>query len=300
VVGLGQACVDFLGTLPFYPPEDGKAELSDLRILCGGPASSAMVTLARLGIRPAFLGCVSDDEMGKKIVENLQREKVDISCLKVTPGFTSQFAFIAITGDSGRRTIFWHRGSVPPLGREDVDLSPFPEARILHLDSLMVEASIEAAKQAKARGMGVVMDAGTLREGIRDLAVHVDVLIASETFAQPLLGPGAPLESALRALRELGPSQVVITLGPRGSVGLNDRGRYRQAAFPVRARDTTGAGDVYHGAYVYGMLQDWDMPRCMEFASAVAALKCTEVGAQAGIPNLKGVLEFINAGAAGG
>jgi len=80
---------------------------------------------------------------------------VDVSFLKITPAHTSQFAFIAISRESGNRTIFWHRGSVPPLKKEDVDLSPFVGARVLHLDGLMIEASIEAARQAKARGLKV-------------------------------------------------------------------------------------------------------------------------------------------------
>jgi len=295
VVGLGQACVDYLGTTPVYPGEDGKIELEALRAACGGPASTALVTLSRLGISTSFLGSISDDPFGMEILKNLEKENVDASRLKVTPGHTSQFAFIAITGDSGNRTIFWHRGSVPHLRPEDVNIASFPGARILHLDSLMVEAGMEAARQARALGMTVVMDAGTMRKGAKGLIGLVDMLIASETFASPLVGSDAPPETALRALRKLGPKQVVITLGPKGSMGLNDRGIMTQEAFRINAVDTTGAGDVYHGAYVYGLLQEWDMNQCMRFASATAALKCTETGAQTGIPNLETVHEFIKA-----
>lgn len=293
VVGLGQACVDYLGTLPSFPKEDGKVELKDLQMLCGGPASTALVTLSRLGVRTSFLGSISDDPAGQKILANLKEEAVDTSLLKITPGYTSQFAFIAITEGTGRRTIFWHRGSVPCLSKEDVDLVSFRRASILHVDGLMIEAAVEAAIQARELGMTVVMDAGTMREGSKDLVSLVDVLIASETFASPLLGPDETAEKALPALRELGPRDVVITLGGKGSVGINDQGFFRQRAFPVRAVDTTGAGDVYHGGYIYGLLQGWDMPRCMAFASAVAALKCRRIGAQAGIPDLHTVREFL-------
>ena len=198
----------------------------------------------------------------------------------------SQHSFIAITKETGKRTIFWTRGSVPHLGPEDVDLHAFPHARVLHVDGLMIDACLEAAKQARSLGMTVVMDAGTMREGTTELAGLVDILIASETFPASLVGPGAPHETALQALHELGPRQVVITLGARGSIGLDDGKIFPQKAFPVTAVDTTGAGDVYHGGYIYGVLQGWDMPRCMRFASATAALKCTKIGAQAGIPGL--------------
>jgi ribokinase len=293
VVGLGQACVDYLGKLPSYPLEDGKAELMGLYMRCGGPASTAIITLSRLGIPTTFLGSVSDDPFGVEIIKNLEKEKVDISSLKITPGYTSQFAFIAVTDKSGKRTVFWHRGSVPHLKPEDVDIRRFPKARILHLDGLMVEASTKAARQAKELGITVVLDAGTLREGTNELASLVDILIASETFATPLVGPGAPHESALQTLQELCPGQVVITLGTHGSVGLNDHGIVHQESFTVPAVDTTGAGDVYHGAYIYGVLQGWEMHECMHFASAAAALNCKEIGAQTSILNLNGINDIM-------
>ena len=293
VVGLGQACVDYLGNLTEYPREDGKVELMDLHIRCGGPASTALVTLSRLGISTSFLGSLSNDPFGKKILNNLKREKIDVSYLKITPGYTSQFAFITVTEESGKRTIFWHRGTVPHLGKDDVDIAQFPKAHILHTDGLMVEASIEAARQARDLGMTVVMDAGTMREGSKELIKLIDILIASETFATPLVGSNASHETALHALQDLGPRQVVITLGARGSIGLNDQSMLHQEAFRVKAVDTTGAGDVYHGGYIYGLVQGWNMSECMRFASAAAALKCAEIGAQAGIPDLEKINEFL-------
>ena len=293
VVGLGQACVDYLGRLPFFPPEDGKVELHELHTSCGGPASTSLVALARLGVASAFLGAVGDDAFGRRIVANLADVGVDTRGLRIRTGCTSQFAFIAVTGQEARRTVFWHRGSAPHLDVAEVDLGLFPAAEILHLDGLMIAASIAAARQARARGMRVVLDAGTLREGSRELLRHVDVLIASETFAAPLLGPEAPVREALEVLHALGPPEVVITLGPEGSIGLGEQGIHRQAAFTVPVKDTTGAGDVYHGGYLYGLLQNWNMPRCMRFASAVAALKCTRMGAQAGAPDLAAVESLL-------
>jgi len=226
-------------------------------------------------------------------VEKLQKEQVDTPRLKIKPGHTSQFAFIAITKETGKRTIFWYQGSIPHLRSSDVNIRCFPKARVLHLDGLMLEASIEAARQAKSIGMTVVMDGGTMREGAKELLRLVDILIASETFASPLVGLNAPPKTTLNALRELGPAKVVITLGSEGSIGLNEGEIIRQEAFPVEAVDTTGAGDVYHGGYIYGLLQGWNMARCMRFASATAALKCTKIGAQSGIPRLEAIHEIM-------
>ncbi|MGD9039114.1 MAG: PfkB family carbohydrate kinase [Desulfobacteraceae bacterium] len=293
VVGLGQACIDYLGRVPSYPEEDGKVELMDLQMQCGGPASTALVTLSRMGIKTSFLGSVSDDAFGVEIIRGLTEEKVDHTFLKTTPGYTSQFAFIAINRDDGRRTIFWTRGSVPHLKSTDVDLSPFPGARILHTDGLMVEASMEAARQAREMGLKVVMDAGTLRDGYLDLVSMVDVLIASERFGSALLGVDEPVEKALEAISKWGPKEVVITLGPKGSVGWKDGETVWKKAFPVNVTDTTGAGDVYHGAYIHGLLKGWDMTECMRFASAASALKCMEIGARKGIPTLQETLNFM-------
>jgi sulfofructose kinase len=292
VVGLGQACVDYLGRVASFPHEDQKSELLEIHQACGGPASTAMVTLARLGVATSFIGSVSDDAFGIQIVEGLNQEKVDLSHLKITPGFTSQFAFIAINKETGARTIFWHRGSVPHLTPNEVDLSIFSKARILHLDGLMIEASIAAALQARKMGMTIVMDAGSMREGSTKLVSLVDILIASESFAKPLVGIDGH-DAALKALYELGPKTVIITLGPKGSIGWDGRGIFFQNAFPIKALDTTGAGDVYHGAYIYGMLQKWSIPQCMRFASATAALNCRAIGARKGIPGLKEVKEFM-------
>jgi sulfofructose kinase len=292
VIGLGQACLDYLGSINIYPEENSKLELIDLQMQCGGPASTALVTLSRLGIRTSFVGSISNDSRGIEIVKGLKKENVDFTFLKITPGYTSQFAFIAIT-KGGNRTIFWHKGSVPHLKPGDINLSPFSHAKIIHLDSLMIDAAKEAARQAKHMGLTIVMDAGTMREGFRELASMVDTLIASESFAEPLVGNIITPEKALRALHDLGPKEVIITLGSKGSIGLSGKTTIFQKAFPVNSVDTTGAGDVYHGAYIYGLLMGWNMQNCMRFASAASAIKCRSIGARKGIPRLEEIREFM-------
>lgn len=293
VVGIGQACVDILGKVPRFPEENTKSELLEVRRQCGGPASTAMVTLARLGVPAAFVGSVGDDASGRTIAATLDAEGVDGSGLRITPERTSQFAFISVSRGTGYRTVFWHRGTAPPLTAGDVDLSRFPHARMIHLDGLMIEASLAAARQARERGMRVVMDAGTLREGSLDLLPLVDELIASEGFARSLGGnPEAP-ETAVRVLQAHCPGRVVVTLGERGSIGHDGRGFVRQEAFDVAVLDTTGAGDVFHGAYMFGLLEGWTMDRCMQCAAAAAALNCMHLGAQEGIPDRPTLERFL-------
>jgi len=286
VIGLGQACVDYRGIVPSYPGEDSKMELEGLFSTVGGPAAVAMMALSRLGVRTAFIGSIGDDPFGKTIKETLLREKVFAADVKETRGAASQFAFIAVTRGIAARTIFWTRGTAPHLKASEVDLRPYRGARVLHVDGLMTEAAAEAARQAKETGMHVVMDAGSFRSGIAGLVAMVDTLIASETFAAPIVSPGTGLEEQLYALRALGPGDVVITLGARGCIGLTNGVVYRQGPFKVKALDTTGAGDVYHGAYIYGILKGWDMPSSMRFASAAAALKCSRLAPDETLPRL--------------
>lgn len=292
VIGLGQASFDFLGHLSRYPQEDQKSQLNELVTGCGGPAATAMVTLSRLGVPTSFIGTVGDDRFGLEIIRFLETQKVDVSFLRSIPGCTSQLAFIAVAS-VGSRTIFWHPGSASPPEPSEIDLSPFTCARVLHLDGLKIEASIAAAQQAKSMGMTVVLDAGTFRERTSHLLPLVDILIASERFAEPLVGNASESE-ALKALAAFGSAQVVITQGARGSVGYDGSEIIYQQAFNVNAVDTTGAGDVYHGAYIYRFLEGADIAGCMEFASAAAAYKCTVSGNLKGVPHLDQVLGIMN------
>ena len=155
---------------------------------------------------------------------------------------------------------------------------------MLHVDGIQMEAQIAAARRAREVGVEVVYDAGSRRDGMEELIGLTDVLIASEGFAAQV-GGGEPVES-LEALRSLGPATVVITVGAEGSVGMEQGRIHSLPAVPVEVVDTTGAGDVYHGAFIYGMLQGWDLQLRMSFANAAAGLKCRSLGGRAGIPSL--------------
>ena len=296
VIGLGQACFDCLGRMPYFPDEDSKIELTDLHMQCGGPVASALTVLSRFGISTSFIGSISDDYFGSEILGSLKDESIDTTFLKVTPGFTSQFAFISINNTNGNRTIFWKRSSAPFLSAEEIDLTLFSNAEYLHLDGLMTDASIEAAKQAKKSGIKVVIDAGTLREGLLDLIPLSDVLITSEKFAEAILNTyNYTPELALEKLKELSDADnIIITRGIKGSIGLSRDTINEQPAYKINAVDTTGAGDVYHGAYIYGLLMGWDMPHCMHFASAVSAIKCENVGVKNAIPGLDEIKKFMD------
>ncbi len=292
VVGFGQCSLDILGQVGVYPELDQKSELNSLLVQGGGPVATALVTLARLGVQVAIVGAVGDDEFGRQIRAGLLLENVDCSHLAKISGATSQVAFIAVD-DDGHRNIFWHRGTAQHVAPQELRALFSDSVRILHLDGLHLEPAIAAAELARSQKVVTVLDAGTLRPEMEKLLPLVDHLVVSENFARQLINRDEP-EAALQRLAEYGAEAVTITLGCSGSLSMNSEGQiYRQPAFPVDAVDTTGCGDVFHGGYLYGLLQAWPLPQTVRFASACAALKTRALGGRTAIPTLSEIEDFL-------
>ena len=188
----------------------------------------------------------------RQIARFLQDEGVDISGLVERPGHRSQFAFIA-SEPGGRRTIFWQRPTGEALKPAEIRWSILRASRVLHTDGLFIEASLAAASEARRSGVIVVVDAGTLRDGMLELARLSDCFVSSESFARSLVGGDDPLE-ACRRIVELGPGIAGVTLGARGYVARFDGRSIVKPAYAVEAVDTTGCGDVFHAGLAYGIL----------------------------------------------
>ena len=286
VVSAGHCTVDHIGVVGRYPALDRKEELEAFSVQGGGPAATAAVTLATLGVETAFVGKVSDDDFGRFARTSLEAAGVDCSALVIQPGRVSPLSFVAVERESGKRTVFWTRGDVARLEPQEVDLGVLDGARVLLVDGHQPEAQLRLALEARKRGLEVVVDAGARHDGLEALVKVATTVIASERFAAELAG--AP-DRAVQAILDLGPRAVVITLGEDGSVGREGSRSEVVAPYPVEVVDTTGAGDVFHGAYVYAWLAGWELRRRMEFASAAAALKCRQLGGRAGIPSLSDI-----------
>ncbi len=287
VVGIGHCAVDYLGIVERYPDMDSKVELSEFSMQGGGPVATAMVTLATLGSDVSFIGKISNDDFGMFIRHGLREAGVDTGSLVIEPDLVSPISFIAVERATAKRTVFWTRGNVPELAADEIDYSLIDGAKVLHVDGIQMEAQIAAAQYARQKGVHVVYDAGSPRERMNDLMAVTDTLIASERFAAEM-GSGALAES-LKRLSAMGPETVVITIGEDGSVGMEHDETYIVPPLEVKAIDTTGAGDVYHGAYIFGFLNGFGLRERMRFASAAAALKCRSLGGRAGIPSLEEV-----------
>ncbi len=284
VFGLGQCCLDYIGRIQAYPPADAKVEMSDLVIQGGGPVATALVALSRWGIPGTFAGVIGDDPLGEKIKASLDEEGIDISGLRVRKGFESQFAFIAAQPGLGTRTVFWRRPTGPPLQPEEIDYRVLRESKVLHTDGLSLEASLAAAREARKSGVQVVVDSGTLREGLLELARLSDAFIVSETFAAALARD--PVD-ACRKLGELGPRVVAVTMGSKGYVASAEGKIWQKPAYPVEAVDTTGCGDIFHAGFIYGLICGWRAERSFDLAAWSAAMASRKMGGRSGIPSLK-------------
>jgi ribokinase len=292
VTGIGQCSLDYLALIDAYPPVDTKKEVIEWHEQGGGPVATALVALSRLGISGRFFGVIGDDDAGEKIRQSLIDESIDVSGLVQREKASSQVAFIAIEKGTATRTIFWKRPTGEPLTKKELGEDFLAGSDFLLLDGLMAEASLHAAEKAKARGIPVMLDAGHLRPGMIEIARRSDYVVVSEEFSKDL-GCDLTVDSLARERRNLKIRVLTITMGEEGSITASDNNCFHVPAFRVKAIDTTGAGDVFHGGYIYGLLQRWDLRETVVFASALAALKCTEIGGRAGIPGLEEVKRFL-------
>jgi sulfofructose kinase len=270
--------------VPKFPRPNTKTHMHEVRVEPGGQVATALATCARLGLRARYIGSVGSDNWGKAQLASLRDEKLELLVREVE-GAASQVAVILLEEGVGERTILWRRDPKLQFPVEALQREMITNARVLHIDGCDSEAALQAARWAREAGLPVVIDIDEVYgESTHELLRLVDYLIAGSDFAED------PAELAAR----YGCKVVGITRGAEGAVFL-DRGRLIESrAFKVPVADTTGAGDVFHGGFIYGLLQNWSLEDVIRFAHAVAAMKCMHVGARRGIPTLQQVREFLN------
>lgn len=281
VFGIGQCSLDYIGRIPAYPPPDVKCEFSNLVVQGGGPVATALVALKRWGLDGYMAGVAGDDDFGKNILALLAGEGIDSGGIQIRKSQFSQFAFIVSEPSTARRTIFWQRPTGQPLQPEELNISLLLQSRALHIDGLFPEASLFACRKAKAAGIPVIVDAGTLRDGMLDLAKCSDCFVTSETFSNAL---AETPEETCRILAGMGIRFTGVTLGAKGYVALVDGCFIEKEAYPVKAVDTTGCGDVFHAGLTYGIVRGWDAEKALDLGAWAAAQVCTKMGGRSGIP----------------
>ena len=288
ILGVGHCCQDFICTVEAYPPEDGSTHILSIDDSQGGGAvATALCAASRLGASCRVMANLGDDGAGDRIVQGFRAFGVDTSLIRRIPGGRSSTSYVMVNPATGSRTKFPFRDSLPPLPFDEEQRGAVRGAAVLHLDGTQYENALCAAEIARDAGVTVSLDGcSRQRDNERNLrlAELADILIMNAAYPFAVSGRN-DLEGALRFMAGLGKKQaVVMTAGKDGSYALIDGRVEHIPAFPVNAADTTGAGDVFHGAFLSGWMKTKDVRTCLRFASATAALKCEKPGGRAGIP----------------
>jgi sulfofructose kinase len=296
IVGLGLAVLDVLIRLKDMPTWERGTGISAFRLDGGGPVATAMAAAARLGARVAYMGTAGTDVAAEIKLRELERYGVDLRYVVRRPGPETQVVIVYVDEETGERVFAGLRGVDRVLLQpEELDREAITSAEYLHLDGCHPDAALQAAKWMKEAGKKVVLDgakhAGPVGEHMRALIPYVDVLICGSGFVPSLTGKDDIWEAGEAALA-LGPSIVVQTEGADGSYTVTCDERFHMPAFAVDVVDTTGAGDVFHGAYIVGLLQGWNLRQITAFSTAVSALKCTKLGGRAGVPCFDDAVAF--------
>jgi sulfofructose kinase len=293
VVGLGLNAMDTICVVDRFPESKTKSPIRQVRFEPGGQVATALATCSQFGLTTRYIGSVGNDGPGKAQLQSLLDSGLGTDFVRIVEGATTQVAVILLENGVGERTILWHHDPLLHYPAEHLQLEMVRAARILHLDGCDSAAALRAARWAREGGIPVVVDIDELYDAsTEELLRTTDYLIAADDFSRSLFGE-IPADDAVRAMKNrFGCSVAGITLGDRGAVFVEGNRVFHAPAFTVPVADTTGAGDVFHGAFIYGLLQSWNLEDVACFANAAAALKCTKIGARRGIPSLMDALQL--------
>jgi sulfofructose kinase len=283
VVGVGLNATDTLLVVARFPTYAGKAPFEREVISTGGQVASAMVACARLGLRAKYIGTIGDDERGRIQWESLQDTGINLDHVQRRAGCPNQSAYIIVDRSTGERTVLWNRPDSLAIDPAEITPEQIVCARLLHIDGHDTAAVAHAAAIARRHGIPVTADVDTVYHGFDRVLPNVDYLVASSEFPSSWTGRSDPFRALETLQQEYGLQVAAMTLGAHGALARTAREFVYAPGYVVDAVDTTGAGDVFHGAFCYAVLQGMPMLEALEFSNAMAALNCTELGARQGI-----------------
>lgn len=257
--------------------------------------ASAVAACQQWGLRTRYVGKVGDDDAARIHRAEFDRLGIEAHLLTAT-GCASQQAVILVD-DAGERTVLWKRDNRLTLRPEEIRREWVTEARALHVDGHDTAAAVRAAGWARSAGIPVIADLDDLYPGVEALLENIDYLITSRDIPGRLVG-NQDLRKSLPAVRDrFGCRLTAATLGQEGVLAWDGYDFHYAPAFRIQPLDTTGAGDIFHAGFIYGLLQGWTLPRQLDFACAAAALNCTASGARGGIQPVENIERLMATGA---
>ena len=295
VSSIGTLAVDYFGILEKFPQLDQKTMALSYEVHPGGVAGNVITQIARLGVPTGWIGKIGDDATGNILLEEFRKDGIDASHAEQVAGKNSMFTWILID-KQGNRTITMFPNVLNEFTGNDVrdkhrDVIASSKVLMAEACVLPLEPVIAAMEIARESGVTVVFDLdvtpsdielmnmGTT-EDLEKVLSLTDVFIPCKAAAVELLGTDE-IEDNVEKLLRYDMKAVAVTLGERGCVVTEGKDRSRHIdGFKVDVVDSTGAGDAFHGGFVYGLLQNWTIDRTARFANACGALCCRSVGAR--------------------
>ncbi len=280
VVGVGLNATDTMILIPHFPAYGGKVPFIGEVMSPGGQVATAVVCCAKLGLRTKYIGTIGDDERGRIQWESLQGTGVNLDHVQRRENTPNQSAYILIDQTTGERTVFWSRPEGLRIDPDEITPEQIACAGLLHIDGHDTPAVAHAARIARQHGIPVTVDVDTIYKGFEDVLPNVDYLITSSEFPERWTGESDPCKALALLQETYGMRVAAMTLGAHGALA-RVGGRFCYSpAFVVNCLDTTGAGDVFHGAFCYSVVKGFSIGETLEFSNAMAALNCTALGAR--------------------
>jgi sulfofructose kinase len=286
VVGVGLNATDTLILLSRFPSYGGKVPFERELLTPGGQVASAMVTCARLGLRTKYIGTLGDDQRGAVQLESLRASGVDLNHIEIRTNCPNQSAYILVDQATGERTVLWRRDDCLRIDPASLTPEKIACARLLHIDGHDTAAVSRAAEIAREHQIPVTVDVDTIYPGFDRVLPNVDYLVASSEFPSRWTGEPDPFRALTMIQDEYGMRVAAMTLGANGALARVEGRFLYSPGFVVACIDTTGAGDVFHGAFCYAVIESMPVRDALEFSNAMAALNCTALGARGHIASI--------------
>ena len=295
-VGFGLNAVDHLVVVPSYPAFDTKIRLLEHKQSAGGQTATAMVALRRLGLKTAYAGRFGSDPVGQFGLSTLKDDAVNVDYAEVVEGARNQIAFITIDARNGERTIVWDRDDRLAYAPDEAPVEFGSMGRVLHLDAHDPPACLRLAQAAREAGTIVSADIDNVYGGLPELLPFIDVMIGSKEFPRRVTGIDDKRAALIELQKRYGCAITGMTIGTAGAIVYCDGEFIESTGFeaPGGCKDTTGAGDAFHAGFLYGMLRGDDIETSLRFGNAVAAMKCSALGARTALPTAEQLQKFLN------